>query len=180
MVEHTRSGRVDTTRTDGLYVPTAADLQATLRHGPACWRRAGFVCDEDALPPVPVLQRALELMTADPANAAWYAPRWLLDCTRLVVVGSGGVKNQLHDPAGVEIGYGVAARHQGRGHATRGVRALVRHLFGHPAVNMIFATVLPANLASRRVLEKCGFRLHGRVHDPEDGWLDRHEIRRQV
>jgi RimJ/RimL family protein N-acetyltransferase len=180
MVERIQSCRPAATRTDGLYVPTAADLQATLTHGPEFWRRAGLVCDEDALPPVPVLQRALELMAADPAHAPWYAPRWFLDCTGLVMVGSGGCKNHLHDPAGVEIGYGVAARLQGRGHATRGVRALVQDFFAQPEVQVIFATVLPSNHASRRVLEKCGFRPHGRVHDPDDGWLDRHEIRRQV
>lgn len=168
------------TRPEGLFIPSAADLRATLQFGPECWRKAGYVCDDDALPPGPVLQRALELIAAHPAEARWLAPRWFLDCTGLVIVGSGACKNHLHDPAGVEIGYGVAARHQGRGHATRGVRALVQELFTHTAVQVIFATVLPSNLASQRVLAKCGFRPHGRVNDPEDGWLDRHEIRRQV
>lgn len=71
----------------------------------------------------------------------------------------------------VDIGYGVAARYEGRGVATAGVRLLVELAFAAPEVASLTAATSPANLASQRVLEKNAFTATGQHLDPEDGLI---------
>jgi RimJ/RimL family protein N-acetyltransferase len=58
------------------------------------------------------------------------------------------------------VGYTVAPESQGRGYATEAVGALVDWLFAK-GVHRVAATLDPRNLASARVLERCGFRYGG-------------------
>lgn len=58
-----------------LIVPTVAELQASMARGGDFWRRPDCACEDDALPPVFVLQRAVAFITAQPALAPWFAPR---------------------------------------------------------------------------------------------------------
>ena len=59
-------------------------------------------------------------------------------------------------PEGVSIGYALAHRLSGQGLATEAVRALCPQ--AHAMNARVFARVDPENIASIRVLEKCGFR----------------------
>jgi RimJ/RimL family protein N-acetyltransferase len=63
------------------------------------------------------------------------------------------------------LGYTLAPEHQGRGYATEAVSAVIDWLFtggpGQLRVHRIAATIDPANLASARVLEACGFEYVG-------------------
>ncbi len=156
-----------------LIVPTVAELQASMARGGDFWRRPDCACEDDALPPVFVLQRAVAFITAQPALAPWFAPRLFWEETTHAIVGSGGFKNSPSDMIGVEIGYGIARRHQGRGYATAAVRLLVADAFALSPTPLVFATVRPDNLPSLRVLEKCGFTRDGIALDPEDGLLGR-------
>lgn len=65
----------------------------------------------------------------------------------------------------VEIGYGVDKAFRGRGLATEAVGALVDWGREREDVGAILAETLTANLPSRRVLEKCGFRRCGESTD---------------
>jgi RimJ/RimL family protein N-acetyltransferase len=80
----------------------------------------------------------------------------------------------------VEIGWRLAAAHWGQGLATEGARAVVRHGFETLALDEIVAFTIPANVRSRRVMEKLGM-----THDPEDdfdhpGLEPGHPMRRHV
>ena len=92
-----------------------------------------------------------------------------------VRVGSGGFKGPPDADGIVEIAYGVAPEHQGRGYATEAAEALVAYAFSSGQVRVVRAHTLPDNVASKRVLEKCGFRFIGEVDDPEDGLVWRWE-----
>jgi RimJ/RimL family protein N-acetyltransferase len=59
------------------------------------------------------------------------------------------------------IGYTLDPDHQGQGYAVEAVNALVGWLFGRKRVHRIAATIDPRNLASARVLERCGFEYVG-------------------
>ncbi len=65
----------------------------------------------------------------------------------------------------VEIGYGVDEAFRGRGLATEAVGALVDWGRDREDVGAFLAETLTANLPSRRVLEKCGFRRRGESND---------------
>jgi RimJ/RimL family protein N-acetyltransferase len=67
-----------------------------------------------------------------------------------------------------ELSYGFRRDRWGRGYATEAAQACVRHGFERMRVARIVADVDPANPASKRVLEKCGFV---RVRELDDGRL---------
>ena len=56
-----------------------------------------------------------------------------------------------------ELAYGLRRDVWGRGYATEAARAAVAHGFGLHGLARVVADVDPSNVASVRVLEKCGF-----------------------
>jgi [ribosomal protein S5]-alanine N-acetyltransferase len=77
----------------------------------------------------------------------------------------------LHPRAGaegvVELGFHLRPRFWGQGIASEAARAVVQHAFETPGVNGVFAGHHPENEASRRVLERLGFRYtHHELYPP--------------
>ena len=64
----------------------------------------------------------------------------------------------------VEVGYRFLNGHWGQGYATESARASVAYGFDEVGLERIVAVALESNVASRRVLEKCGLREIGVVH----------------
>lgn len=94
-------------------------------------------------------------------------------------VGACGYKGPPSAEGIVEIAYGFAAEHQGRGYATEAARALVAFAFDTPTVERVCAHTKPEGAASGRVLTRSGFACVGEVVDPEDGVVHRWERRRE-
>lgn len=63
----------------------------------------------------------------------------------------------------VEIGWRLAFDFWGRGLATEGARAVIRYAFNELDLESLVSFTVPANLRSRRVMEKIGM-----THDPRD------------
>ena len=59
------------------------------------------------------------------------------------------------------LGYWIGRPFAGRGHATAAVRAVLGFAFDALDLHRVEASCLPANLPSRRVLQKSGFRQEG-------------------
>lgn len=91
------------------------------------------------------------------------------------VIGKCGFKGPPGADGVVEIAYGVAPEHQGKGYATEAATALVSYAFSHAQVRVVRAHTLPESNASTRVLTKCGFQRVGEVIDPDDGLVWRWE-----
>ncbi|MFJ1706119.1 GNAT family N-acetyltransferase [Kitasatospora sp. NPDC088346] len=68
-------------------------------------------------------------------------------------------------PGEVELGYRLRRAAWGRGYATEGSLALVRHGFTALGVDRVFATTMAVNLGSRRVMEKAGLRFVRTFHE---------------
>jgi RimJ/RimL family protein N-acetyltransferase len=76
-----------------------------------------------------------------------------------------------------EVWYLLGPAHWGKGIATGAVRQLIAHGFQHLQLHRVWASCLPDNVASSRVLERNGFRkegrhsknlmIHGHWHDSE-------------
>jgi RimJ/RimL family protein N-acetyltransferase len=60
-----------------------------------------------------------------------------------------------------EIGYWLGVAFWGKGYATEAARAVIDHAFGACGHDMLTGGARVSNLASRRVLEKCGFQWTG-------------------
>lgn len=74
-----------------------------------------------------------------------------------IAVGGAGFKGAPDDAGTVEIGYGIVESRSGRGIATEAVRQLVSLALSSGAVRVIAETDVD-NVASQRVLIRCGFR----------------------
>jgi RimJ/RimL family protein N-acetyltransferase len=92
------------------------------------------------------------------------------------VVGRCGFKGPPGADGVVEIAYGIAPEHRGKGYAGEAVTALVGFAFTTGQVRIVRAHTLPETNASGRVLARCGFRWIGEVLDPEDGSVWRWDV----
>lgn len=59
------------------------------------------------------------------------------------------------------FGYWIFEKHAGQGYMTEAIRLGLRHAFQSLDLHRVEANIQPHNEASRRVVEKCGFRLEG-------------------
>ena len=59
------------------------------------------------------------------------------------------------------VGYWIGEPYAGRGYMTQALRLLLPSLFGELSLHRIEAACIPSNLASIRVLQKCGFVREG-------------------
>jgi RimJ/RimL family protein N-acetyltransferase len=105
-----------------------------------------------------------------------YLPRWLAIYDRQPGLGYFAAERRddgeflgwfhLRDdriaPEYVELGYRLRRVAWGQGHATEGAAALVRHGFETLQLERISARTLLRNVASQRVMQKCGLREVGR------------------
>lgn len=62
-----------------------------------------------------------------------------------------------------ELGYWIGEPYQKRGYATEASRALIKRAFDDLAIERIYATYKCENAASKRVLEKLGFKYYSRL-----------------
>ena len=69
------------------------------------------------------------------------------------------------NPNALEIGYWVRSSEAGRGLATLGSRALIVYAFEGLGSDRVQISHNPENVASQRVVEKCGFRFEGLVRN---------------
>lgn len=70
---------------------------------------------------------------------------------------------EAHFTPCVEVGWRLASQHWGRGYATEGARAALRHGFEQLGLSEIVAFTVAANARSRRVMDKIGM-----TRDPKD------------
>jgi RimJ/RimL family protein N-acetyltransferase len=87
---------------------------------------------------------------------------------------------QAHFTPCVEIGWRLSAERWGRGLASEAAGAVVRFAFGSLALDALVSFTVPANVRSRRVMEKIGM-----THDPADDFdhpllPEGHPLRRHV
>jgi RimJ/RimL family protein N-acetyltransferase len=114
----------------------------------------------------PAAHRMVAFVTRDPADREAFFAHWkkvLADAagTRRTIVVEGSVAGhlvkwgRLGEP---QIGYWLGRAYWGRGLATEALSAFVREIEVRP----LWAGAAADNLASIRVLEKCGFTIAGR------------------
>ncbi|MDA2383721.1 GNAT family N-acetyltransferase [Bacillus cereus] len=67
-----------------------------------------------------------------------------------------GMKEELPSP-NREIMYAISNEHQNHGYATKATKGLIDYLFKETNLNVLNAIALINNVASNKVIEKCGF-----------------------
>jgi ribosomal-protein-alanine N-acetyltransferase len=81
-----------------------------------------------------------------------------------LLVGEAGLFPLAPDGPDIALGYAFGAHYWGRGYATEAATAVVAEGFGPLGLDRIVAITREANVGSRRVLAKLGFRMEGMRH----------------
>jgi RimJ/RimL family protein N-acetyltransferase len=92
-----------------------------------------------------------------------WAAEFLQDGAFIGFIGLMAPRFEAHFTPCVEIGWRLAAEYWNRGLATEGARAVLEHAFGPLGLTEVVSFTVPANLRSRRVMEKLGL-----TRDPAD------------
>jgi ribosomal-protein-alanine N-acetyltransferase len=87
---------------------------------------------------------------------------------------------EAHFTPCVEVGWRLAAEHWNRGYTTEGAQAVLQFAFGSLQLKEIVAYTVPANIASRRVMEKIGMRHNGTEDFDHPVLAPGHPLRRHV
>lgn len=88
-----------------------------------------------------------------------------LVCVDAEPVGTVGLKPPNEVWGTAEVGYLIAPEHWGNGYATDAVTTVCGYAFEEQRLNKVYATVFVTNPASRRVLEKAGFKEEGLLRE---------------
>lgn len=73
-----------------------------------------------------------------------------------------GIKEELKEP-NREIAYAISKHYRNRGYITKAVKGLITYLFENTDVEQLNTVVLPRNVSSSNVSQKCGFRFNGDI-----------------
>lgn len=95
-----------------------------------------------------------------PQDFLWYTSWELCIKETDTAIGYAGFKG-LDKSGHVEIGYGINEEYQEKGYATEGIQGLCSWALEQEGVIAIDAETAPDNIASKRVLEKLGFKSTG-------------------
>jgi RimJ/RimL family protein N-acetyltransferase len=95
----------------------------------------------------------------NPEQWEWYAI-WMIELKDGTHIGEMCFKG-LDSNGVVEIGYGIMEQYQDHGYATEAVKAISNWAFQEPKISSIEAEIDSKNIASKKVLEKCGFVFTG-------------------
>ena len=98
----------------------------------------------------------------------WYAI-WMIELKDGTHIGELCFKGLSEDGV-AEIGYGISYEYKNNGYATEAVNAVLEWAFSHPNVTAIEAETDSDNIASKRVLEKCGFAFNGIIGEEGPRW----------
>lgn len=143
------------------FQPADADVFQRYRSDPGVARYQSWTA------PVPSAEAARlvdEFATGDAAAPGWFQYAIDLDGT---LIGDIGVL--LHDNrVQAEIGFTIAADHQGHGYATEAVLAVLDDLFAR-GLRRVSAECDARNRRSVRLLQRVGFRIEG--YRPANTWI---------
>ena len=131
-----------------------------------------------------IMERFIEAQTVDVLKVAyiemlngcldhpdqwdWYAI-WMIELKDGTHIGELCFKG-LSAEGIAEIGYGISEAYQNNGYATEAVKAVLGWAFSHPVVMSVEAETDSDNIASKKVLEKCGFALNGITGEEGPRW----------
>jgi len=111
-----------------------------------------------------ILPRWFALYAEHPGQGYWAAEDRATDA----FLGWFHLREDRIEPGYLELGYRLRRDHWGRGLATEGSRAVIRHGFERAGAEQISSRTLKGNLASQRVMQKCGLRHAGDFSYPYD------------
>ena len=119
----------------------------------------------------------LEGCIEHPNQWDWYA-MWMIENEEGIRIGNLCFKG-YEDGKNPEIGYGINDEFQGRGYAMEAIKLALEWGFSHFGVTAIEAETDQYNIASQKVLAKCGFKATGKIGEEGPRYIVYKEQRKQ-
>jgi len=138
------------------YTENDLDHYHRLRSDPMVWRYSTKT-------PVKNIEESkveLELILEKYRKEQWDFQGLFLKSTG-TYIGEAGILSLIQRTNRAVVGYNLLPQYWGNGYGTEITNALVKYLFEELEIERIEALVLEGNEASRKVLEKCGFKEEG-------------------
>ena len=131
----------------------------------------------------PIVRQAMvtkitKMRLVDPQQHPWFTYWLIARSDQQVGIGLAGFKGDPDLQGKVEIGYGIAPKHQGNGFMTETAQTLTAWALAQPSCTAVFALTDPDNTPSHRVLEKIGMERAGEL-DGEWRWETKAKDKRQ-
>ncbi len=104
-----------------------------------------------------IVRGQVAVVENDPSGFMWHTFWLLLRQSDRVVVGSADFKDAPGAAREVEIGYGLGKAFEHHGFMTEAVEAMCAWALRQENVRHVIAETEPDNLASQRILQRCGF-----------------------
>lgn len=109
-----------------------------------------------------IVKGQCEVIRKDPNNYLWHSFFFLVRREDRVVVGSADFKDIPNKNGEVELGYGLGKEFEHNGYMTEAVKSMCEWAFKQNGVTSVIAETELDNLASQRILERCGFKQYKR------------------
>ncbi len=105
-----------------------------------------------------VFHKQLASLKNQKQSMLWYTLWVIILKEKQTIIGSLCFKNKPSPKGMVEIGYGLNRRFEGQGFMTNALKAIISWTFTQAQITGIVAETDQSNVASQKVLQKCGFR----------------------
>lgn len=105
-----------------------------------------------------IVKKQYEIIQKDLNNYLWHSFFLLIRKDDRVVVGSADFKDIPNENGEVEIGYGLGKEFEHNGYMTEAVNAMCEWALKQNGVTSVIAETYLENLASQKILERCGFK----------------------
>lgn len=114
-----------------------------------------------------IVKGQIEITRRDAVQYYFHTFWLLIEKQMHVIIGSADFKNVPDASGTVEIGYGMGADFQGRGYMTEAASTMCRWALNRKDVHRVVAETEKWNIASMRVLQKCGMH---RLKETKDSY----------
>lgn len=110
-----------------------------------------------------IIKQQIKIMSKDKDNYLWLTFWQFILKSDNSIIGSACFKGLPDNDGKVEIGYGINLAYQRHGYTTEAVKAMCKWVLNQPGVNQIIAETDKSNIASHKVLKKCGMKKYKEV-----------------
>ncbi|MEM1486311.1 GNAT family N-acetyltransferase [Oscillospiraceae bacterium PP1C4] len=157
--------------TERLYlIPlTARQLSLLVTDIPALEQDLNCIYQGDAMEGffLDIVKGQLDVTTTDSEHYLFHTFWQLMLKKERVIIGAADFKDVPNENGEVEIGYGIASSFQKQGYTTEAMCAMCQWALEQSGVRNVIAETDKENIASHRVLQKCGMQ---RYRETDDGY----------
>ncbi len=129
--------------------------------------------------PAPVLENVRDILFKSilPQYKLYNHGRWAVHLENNdAFIGWCGLK-YIKEADEIDLGYRFKEDYWGKGYGYEAAKATIEYGFNNLKLKRIVATALPANVASWKIMEKCGMKYMGDITDNENRLVKKYEIK---